>query len=293
MKFGVALPHYLEQASAARIQRVARAAEELGFDSVWVSDHVVYPDVPELAWANTFFEPLAVLSHVAAITQRVQLGTSVLVAPHRNPIVAAKTLATIDVLSGGRLLPCFGTGGIRGEFEALGLKWEERGPMTDEYIKIMRELWGPQPASYQGRFVSFTRMKCSPKPLQSPLPVWVGGNTRRAIRRAVELGDGWHPIRKPPEVLEQDMDYMKSLAARMGRSTLPELSLRLSLRILDRPGGEGRRPLHGNLDEITLDLHKYAHLGVSHLVLDLLADIPNMAQTMERFVREIRPLFVS
>ena len=213
MKFGVALPHYLEQASVDAIREVADAAEELGFDSVWVSDHIVYPDVPDLSWANTFFKPLAVLSYVASMTQRVQLGTSVLVLPHRNPLVAGKTLATIDVLSGGRLVPCFGTGGIPGEFQALGLSWKDRGPMTDEYIQIMKALWTQQPASFHGRFFNFEGIKFSPKSVQSPLPICIGGNTKRAIRRAVELGDGWHPIRKTPEALEEDMAYMKSLAA--------------------------------------------------------------------------------
>ena len=289
MRFGVALPHYTEQASSALISDVALAAEQLGFDSVWVSDHIVYPDTPELASSNTIFEPLAVLSYLAGITRRVRLGTSVLVAPHRHPIVAAKTMATIDVLSGGRLLPCFGTGGIQGEFEALGLPWRERGAMTDECIQAMRELWTRQPATFHGRYFNFDRMKCSPKPVQQPMPVWIGGNTKRAIRRVVELGDGWHPIRRSPEALGPLLAHMRTLCAQRGRAVMPEVSIRMAMRVFDGAVAGERRPLYGTIDQVVGDLERYREVGVGHVILDLLADPPRIVEAMMRFAQDVRP----
>ena len=290
MQFGIALPHYTEAASVDAIVEVAQAAEDLGFSSVWVSDHLVYPDLPQFSRAGTIFEPLTVLSFVAAKTRTVSLGTSVLVAPHRSPIVAAKSLATLDALSGGRLVPCFGTGGIKEEFEALGLPWGERGPMTDDFIRAMRELWTSEPATYHGQYVSFDAMKCLPKPVQNPLPVWVGGNTPRAIRRAVELGDGWHPIRRTPEVLAEGVERMRILSEGRGRAVAPEVCIRLSLHIQDRPArSENGGQLRGTPDEIAVDLDKYRRAGAGHVVLDLLADVPSITSDLRRFAEDVRP----
>ena len=190
---------------------VAEAAERLGFDSVWATDHALmsyeresqYPyghsgtEIalnPGIGW----LEPLSALSFVAARTERVGLGTSVLVLPYRNPVLVAQA-ATLHLLSGDRLILGVGAGWMREEFEALGLDPAERGARTDEYLAVLRTLWRDDPASFEGRFVSFEDVVLGLPPRDSAPPLWVGGNTRAALRRALRHGDGWHGFEVYPE----------------------------------------------------------------------------------------------
>src|SRR5262245_34327560 len=153
MRFGVTLPNYRRLANAENIRRTAQRCEELGFDSLWVTDHVVMPDAYRELFGATVYDPLSVLAFVAGLTRRVELGTAVLVIPYRNPVVVAKQLATIDNLSDGRLVLGAGVGWAREEFEALGLAYDERGPITDEYLRVILELWSNDKPSFAGRYV--------------------------------------------------------------------------------------------------------------------------------------------
>src|SRR5215471_4630481 len=206
MRFGVPLPTFRQAASREGIVRVARLAEQLGYDGVWVSDHIVIPRTELDTFAHGFgdpthigsliYEPLTVLAFVAACTNRIRLGTTVIILPYRNPLVTAKVLSTIDVLSGGRVTAGVGVGWMEAEFSALGVPYQGRGALSDEYIKAMKVLWSEDRPAFHGRHVQFENIGFDPKPVQKPhIPVWIGGNSRSAIRRAARLGDAWHPTR--------------------------------------------------------------------------------------------------
>lgn len=176
---------------------VAQAAEQAGFDSVWTGEHVVVPDpqVPPSPIAPTvpMLHPSTVLSFLAAGTSRVKLGTGIILVPQRNPLVLAKELASLDVLSGGRLLFGIGVGYLRPEFEALGVDFEGRGRRTDEYIEAMLAIWTQEKPAYAGRFVNFSGVQAYPRPVQKPHPpIIVGGMSASAYRRAITRGNGWY-----------------------------------------------------------------------------------------------------
>src|SRR5438477_2165589 len=217
MEFGFSLPGRGPLATPEHILRMATRADALRYTSLFVTDHVVLPAsaarsvYPYAAsgklpgGANQdYLDPLALLGWLAHATRKIKLGTSVLVVPYRNPLVTAKTLATIDCLSNGRLILGAGVGWLREEFEAVGAPpFEERGRVTDEYIALMRKTWTTDPVSFQGRYVRVDNVHALPKPAQpGGIPVWIGGHTDGAVRRAARLGDGWHPlIMRPPGLL--------------------------------------------------------------------------------------------
>jgi probable F420-dependent oxidoreductase len=218
MRIGFSLLNNQGIDDAKAMVDLASQAEALGFDSVWTHDHVFnVGHVFDRIGGRPYYEPLTVLSHVAARTERVRLGTSVLVLPYHNPIRLAKTAATLDVLSGGRLTMGVGVGSIEKETTAMGAPFAERGAFTDEAIAVMRTLWSEEDPKFDGKFWRFTGMKFSPKPLQKPIPVIIGGISRAAIRRAARLGDGWHPLGLSPEALGQSMATLREEARACGR----------------------------------------------------------------------------
>jgi len=206
MQFGVALPQFGPRARDAEvrhlIRQVAVAADELGYDVVWTAEHLILPDPIRtpypyggrfpFAVTDPILDVAATLSYVAALTTRVRLGTSVVVLPYHHPIALAKALATVDVLSNGRLLLGVAGGWLREEFELLGVPFQERGARTDEYVTLMRRLWTDDRVTFRGRFFSLDNAAFFPKPLQRPHPpIWIGGDSAAALRRVGRLGDGW------------------------------------------------------------------------------------------------------
>lgn len=189
---------------------LADLCERAGVDSLWLSDRLSSP-IPVL-------EPLTALAAVAGRTRRLKFGPSVLVLPFRTPVVVAKELATIDYLSGGRLLPAVGVGAeLPGEFAASGVPFAERGRRTDEAIRILRRLWAEDEVSFQGEFYRLDRVTVTPKPVQAPLPLWVGGKSEAAQRRAGRLGDGWIPSFITPEEFGRGVERVRLHAAAAGR----------------------------------------------------------------------------
>jgi probable F420-dependent oxidoreductase len=176
---------------------VAKAAEEAGFDSVWTAEHVVLPD-PQVAASpippqTPLLDPAVALAHLAADTRTIRLATGIIILPQRNPVVLAKELASLDVLSGGRLVFGLGAGYLEPEFEAVGATFAERGERTDEYIEAMLALWTQEKPRFEGRFVSFSGIDAQPRPIQKPHPpIVVGGLSPPALRRAVRRGNGWY-----------------------------------------------------------------------------------------------------
>src|SRR5712692_7880272 len=198
MNFGVWLPNCRHLATPDIIRGAAVRAEQLGYDSVWVSDHVVVPHANIVNFGETVFDPLVTLAVVAGATRRVRLGTTVLIVPYRNAVVTAKMIASLDALSGGRVVLGIGAGWVAAESAALGVPFAERGAMTDEYLAAMQELWTSHAPSFAGKYTRFGGLVFEPKPLQKPHPpIWVGGHSRAALRRAARVGAAWHPINRP------------------------------------------------------------------------------------------------
>lgn len=192
MHFGVILPNFGSGSSPAPIRAFAEAAEELGFQSVWVTEHIVVGPEGVNPYGRVY-DPLVTLGWIAGWTERVGLGTSIVLVPLHNPFHLAKEVATLQELSGGRVTLGVGVGWHRDEFAFMGVPFEGRGRRADEAIRLMRALWSGEP-TFEGRYWSYRNATAEPQP--SPRPgIWVGGSSDRAIRRARELGDVWHPSR--------------------------------------------------------------------------------------------------
>ena len=314
MDFGFAFPGRGPLATPDVLTRLARRADDLRYSSIFVTDHVVIPETQSAPypysptgrfvgdWSNGYLEPLALMSYLAGETSRVKLGTSVLVVPYRNPVVTAKMLATLDVLSGGRVILGAGVGWFKEEFEALHAEpFERRGAVTDEYIQLMRACWTQEPVDWQGAFYRMGRVSAMPKPRQKGgIPIWVGGHTDAALRRAGELADGWHPIglRPPamllPEEFRDKVAIVRDWARKAGREpSAVTLSFRCPLEVISKrakPSGGERQPFRGTAEQVLGDLRTYQALGVTHFVFDpVAADLKGWLVIMERFAEEVRP----
>jgi probable F420-dependent oxidoreductase len=291
MRFGIALPNFGKYAQKESILAIAKSAEDLGFDSLWVSDHIVIPESHK-GFGEVFYEPLTTLSFVAAKTRVIQLGTSVIILPYRNPIVLAKMISTLDVLSGGRVILGVGVGWLKEEFDALGVCHEERGSITDEYIYVLKNLWSNEEPGYRGRYYDFSNIKFFPKPIQKPHPpIWIGGNGLAALRRAITLGNGWHPVGLTPSEIEEKTGAVGELQPKI-RSSNFVISLRKNLQIY-KPGKKKpdvREPLRDTPEMISRSIEKYYESGVSHLIFQILGgEFKDIIHTMEFFSTDIRP----
>jgi probable F420-dependent oxidoreductase len=207
----------------------ARRMEALGYHSLWVSDHVVIPgrirsrypynatgDFP-LPPDTDFLEPLTVLALVAGATGRIRLGTSVLVLPHRHPVLAAKMLATLDHLAPGRVILGAGVGWMQEEIELLGVPYARRGAWSDEALRVMRACWHDGRASFKGEFFSFDDLGCRPGPANGTIPIWIGGHTERALTRVATLGDGWHAAFPSIDTMRDGIARLREACRGVGR----------------------------------------------------------------------------
>jgi probable F420-dependent oxidoreductase len=258
---------------------------------VWVHDHVFNAGhVLRRIGYRPYYEPLTLLSYVAARTERVGLGTSVLVLPYHNPIRLAKTAATLDVLSGGRLILGVGVGAVPPESEAMGSPYAERGAITDEAIAVMKALWMQDDPGFAGKYSRFSGMPFSPKPMQRPhIPILIGGNSRAAIRRAVRLGNGWHPLAVSPERLAQGIHELQAQAQAAGRA-ISEIPVSLSIPL--GVSNAGRVSLGTAPGEIIRTIQAYADLGVQTLAISGQTDqVAELQPAMEWLAREVLPVF--
>ena len=199
MQIGIHLPHIGRKAGPDAIRRAAVQAEDLGFADVWVSEHVILPKNAPYPPSPSFYEPILTLTWAAAATKRVRLGASVIVLPMHHPVPMAKQIATLQLLSAGRVIFGIGVGWLEAEFAAMGVPFRERGRRTDESIALMRALWRDDPVSFATKYIAaqIADMRMEPKP--PPIPIWVGGSSEAALARAVKLCDGWHGSRLPPD----------------------------------------------------------------------------------------------
>ncbi len=291
MKFGIAVPNFGLYANREQILEISGLAEELRYDSLWVSDHVVIP-ASHKVFGDTFHDPLVTLAYIAAGTDKLELGTSVMVLPYRNPIVLGKMVSTLDTLSRGRVILGVGTGWIEDEFEALGVNFKERGPVTDEYIEILKELWTSEKPEYNGKYLEFSNIKFLPKPERKPHPpLWVGGESAGAMKRAVKYGDGWHPVGLTPGAFREKAEYLKSLQPAEKKDSFV-MSLRRNIEINDGREFSADDTLRGGREKITKGIREYRDAGVAHLVLYILAgDYKGILNTLRVFAGEIKPEF--
>src|SRR5256712_1005843 len=296
MNFGVWLPNCRHLATPDIIRGAAVRAEQLGYDSVWVSDHVVVPHANIVNFGETVFDPLVTLAVVAGATRRVRLGTSLFSVPYASAVATAKMIASLDALSGGRVVLGIGAGWVAAESAALGVPFAERGAMTDEYLAAMQELWTSRAPSFAGKYTRFGGLVFEPKPLQKPHPpIWVGGHSRAALRRAARLRAAWHPINPPPAEPQAGQAAIARPCPASGRATPPALTLRNDPRV-PRPGPSapasthGGRVLAGEPAALVEQIGELAACGVEHLVLEFLAaDGRELDAQMAVFAERVRP----
>jgi probable F420-dependent oxidoreductase len=298
MKFGVWIPNCRHLATPDVIRATAVQAEQQGYDSVWVSDHVIVPDANVANFGEAIFDPFVTLAVAAGATSRVKLGTTVLIVPYRNAIVTAKMVSSLDALSAGRVVLGIGAGWLAAESAMLGVPFAERGAMTDEHLRAMQELWSSDAPAFEGKYTRFGGLKFEPKPVQRPHPpIWVGGHSRAALRRAVAFGAAWHPINRPPAELRASRAELARLAETAGRAAPPAITLRNDVRVL-RPGevappsAHGGRVLAGEPAALVDLIGELAECGVEHLVLEFLSeDGLVLREQMQRFASMVRPAF--
>ncbi len=300
MDYGVHLPHLGHQADRHSLTEFARRADALGYHSAWVSDHITWPaevasrypysangDFP--APFNTpWLDPLGTLLFVAACTERIRLGTTVLILGYRPPVQTAKMLATLDVLSEGRTILGVGVGWMREEFEALGMPFDHRGARGDEQLEVFEALFTQPLPAYEGRFYRFPGLGFQPRPVNGHIPIWVGGDTEAAFRRAARYGDAYHAAFEPLDAVSQHWARVQASAEEHGRDPSQlTLSVRVYLdfdRVVDPA-----KSLSGNPAQMREQVGRFAAAGVSHLLLDIVArgGVAGRQEAMERFAAEV------
>jgi probable F420-dependent oxidoreductase len=296
MKFGVWIPNCRHLATPDIIKTTAVRAEALGYDSVWVSDHVVVPHANVDYLGEGIYDPLVTLAVAAGATSRVRLGTTVLIIPYRNPVVTAKMVSSLDALSGGRVVLGIGAGWMAAESAMLGVPFAERGAMTDEYLAAMQELWTARAPKFSGKYTQFSGLFFEPKPVKKPHPpIWVGGHSKAALRRAARVGAAWHPINRSPAELRAGRAEIARLCQAGGRATPPGLAVRNDVCVLG-PGRTARRSaraghiLAGEPAALVEQIAELGECGVEHLVIEFLsADGGELDAQMSAFAEHVRP----
>lgn len=313
MKFGFTLPSRGQLATPDKLGFIAKKAEELGFDALLAGDHIIVPrdissiypyteggEFPGAGWGD-WLEQIALLSYIAGQTTRIRLATSVLIVPYRNPLVSAKSLATLDILSKGRLVVGVGVGWMQEEFQALDAPpFEERGSVTDEYLRAFKVLWTEEEPRFEGKYLNFDNINFLPKPEQKPHPpIWVGGESRPAMRRAAELADGWYPLGSnptfpmgTPDQLKAGLDRLAQYAERFGRdpSAIDTIYRTHQAELKKESGGKDRMLFVGNGEEIVEDVQKYQDIGVTSMIWDFLRrtdDFDSVLEQMEDFANQV------
>ena len=316
MDFGFSIPTRGAVASTQSIDAFAKRGEALGFRYFALADHIVIPrQIDSLypyskdrkmtgAASGDCMEPLSVMAYLAAVTSKARLLTSVMVVPHRQPVLAAKMLATIDVLSGGRVTVGCGAGWMAEEFVAIGAPpFGERGKVMDEYLAIFKELWTKDAPQFEGKYARFSNISFLPKPVQKPHPpLWIGGESPAAIRRAARLGDGWYPIGSNPEFplntlarYKAAVGSLRAEAEQNGRdSTKIDLAYWANWyrenQMVTTDNGD-RHLMTGNANAIADDIARLGEVGVRHCLFNFQRDtLAESIAAMERFAADVMPL---
>ena len=285
MEYGFVLPKLTD---GEKLSKFAISAEEFGFHSIWAADHIalpveetdLYPYTDDGRFTANFEDPqldaFTLLSFVASQTTQIKLGTSVVIVPYRNPIVQAKMFASLDVLTEGRVICGVGVGWWKQEFEALNAPFKDRGLATDEYLQIFKLLWNTNKSEFQGKTYEFSGIAFFPKPVQKPkgIPIWVGGHTRRAVRRTIKFGDVWHPTRLSPDQIESMLPYIREQCKEYYRN-IDEISISLKrtlhftdIGIETNSKARSQAALIDSTAAIIEDIKKCEQLGITQLTFD-------------------------
>jgi len=269
MRLGVNLPNFGPGTGPEVLLRWAKTVEGLGYDLLLVSDHLAITEDVARLYPAPFYEPFSTLSWLAGVTSTIQLGTTVLLMPYRHPLLLARMIGNIDALSGGRLVLGVGAGWAEQEFAALGIPFAQRGAITDDYLAALRTLLDNDIASHDGPFASFRNVQTAPRPAAGCPPIWIGGNGRTALRRAIRFGDAWHPLRFGTiDNLRTGLANAKTIADELGRP-VPALAPRIPLRLTETPATAPDRPVGiGTFEEIIRDLNDLRDLGAESVILD-------------------------
>jgi probable F420-dependent oxidoreductase len=311
MRYGFYLPTRGPLGNPDDIAEIARTGEALGYKTIVFGDHIVFPVTVASPYPYTVdggfpgvgdaMEQLTLMSFIAGITETARLVTSVMILPHRNPLATAKILATIDVLSKGRVTVGVGVGWMREEFEALGAPdFDQRGAASNEYIEIFKKCWTQDPVSHDGEFYSFKELRCMPQPVQDPHPpIWIGGHSRAALRRVAKYGDGWHPVGATsasplaPAEFQALLDQLKEMTAAEGRN-FDDLTISFKAPSYDPgriPEGHERLLFTGEPERIAEDIRTYEAMGVSEVVFDFRRPpVSKTIENMAHFMTEVAPL---
>ena len=280
MKVGVNLLNFGPAASPESLLRWTRTVEALGYHFVMISDHVApTPDVMA-RYPVPLYDPFASLAWLAGQTRALELGTTVVILPYRHPLHLARLTANLDNLCGGRFILGVGVGWAKQEFEALGVPFNRRGAISDETLAIVRRCWTEDVVTHEGRFFTFRDVHTAPRPLRRP-PIWIGGGSDAALRRAVRHGDAWHPIRIKLGPLREALVRLQRIAGGESRP-VPALCPRMRLCLTASPMPENDRMAgHGTLDQVRRDLEALAALGARYVLLDTYMDDPEATRDHE------------
>ena len=311
MEYGFYLPNSGAGAEPDALTDIAKLGDRLGFYCMVMPDHILQPNQVNSTYPYSLTgdilaagqsgdgewpEQVTTLAWLAGITERIRLVTSVMIIPYRNPILTAKMLSTLDMLSKGRLILGAGVGWMEEEFELLNTEpFAERGAVTNEYLRAFIELWTNDNPKFEGKYVNFSDITFLPKPVQKPYPpIWIGGQSKPAIRRAAQIGDCWHPVGAipaaplEPEELAENLVLLHQYAEKAGRDPAT-IQVSVKAPLYDAGDSSGpRRRFSGSPDEVRQDVQTYADVGVTHLIFDFrTADPKQTEDRMARFSEEV------
>jgi len=279
MRLGFALPQVGSAVGPESLVTVAKRAEDLGFDSLWVLDRILWPVNPQLPYPigdgslpvkyKSVLDPLDTLTFAAAHTRRIAVGTSVLNLPWYNPVLLARRLTTLDILSAGRLRVGFGIGWSPDEYEAAGATWEERGKRADESIKALKQIWTTDPVEFQGKYYRIPKSFIGPKPVQKPHPpIYMAAYAPSALKRVATEANGWFPVGIPLSGVGPMFEGIKGMAKDIGRDpSALELIVGAAVEIHDTPIQKDRVDFTGSLEQIAEDMTTAQKVGAAEIVI--------------------------
>ena len=281
MKIGFSLPNIGPIATTEAVTKVAQRAEALGYHSLWTIERLLYPVQPQRPYPGTpdgslpevykhVLDPPEALTFVAGQTKKIKLGTSVLDMPYYNPVMLARRLSTLDVLSNGRLLVGLGLGWSKDEMDATGADITKRGALADEFLQVLKTIWTTNPVEFHGKFYNIPKSYINPKPVQKPHPpIYLGAFVPAALKRLAKLADGWNPVFLPIPAMEQTFNSIKQMAKEAGRDpSALAMVVHASLELTDKPLSKERNIFSGSFGQITDDVRGCAKIGVTEIFFD-------------------------
>lgn len=306
MKFGVFLPISGRATGPDTLMEAARSAEAQGFDAVWSADRVVTPWTIKTSYPYSenhefivppdrpFLDSFTCLAFLAACTEKIMLGISVLVLPYRHPLYWTRVAVSIERLSRGRLIMGVGVGWMEEEFAALGVSFKDRGRMTDEQLQILSSLWTEEHISFNGQFYRFQDLAFYPKPIQQPrIPIWIGGEGAAAQRRTAKYGDAWfsYYVTITPAELRAGYDNVLRMAAEAGRDpTQIQFTCCRPIEVTKQPVPQDESSLRGTPEQLVEALQVYREIGVDHIALQFTVPRwPDRVEQIQRFAQEVMP----